>query len=232
MRRQGWLALGLALFGFLAVVVLSDPPPADPTTNVPERARLATLIQREQARTQTLRDETQILRDAIDDVQRGATDIEDVQVQIDAARERAGLDPVEGPGLVVTLDDSSLEEAPSGNRNDLLIHSGDVHAVVNGLWEAGAQAISVNGERVVATSALLCVGNTLLINGTVHSPPYEFTAIGPPEDLRPRFESDPLVERFRDDADEFVLGFDIEEADDLAAPAFEGSTGLSYAEQR
>lgn len=232
MRGRGWIALGLALFGFLGVVALKDAPPADPTTNVAERVSLAELIEREQERTETLREQTRRLRDEIDDVQRAATGVENVESQIDAARERAGLEPVEGPGLVVTLTDSSLPRSPSGNRNDLLIHSGDVHAVVNGLWEAGAHAISVNDERVVATSALLCVGNTLLINGTVHSPPYEFTAIGPPEDLRPRFESDPLVERFREEAREFDLGFEIEEAADLVVPEFEGSTALSHAEQR
>lgn len=232
MRRQGWLAVGLALFGFLMVVALRNAPPADPTTNVPERSRLASLIEREQSRTQQLREETRQLQDAIDGVQERASGTDDLAKQLDTAREHAGLEPVSGPGLVVTLTDSSLEEAPSGNRNDLLIHSGDVHAVVNGLWGAGAQAISVNGERIVATSALLCVGNTLLINGTVHSPPYEFLAIGPPDELREGYESDPLVERFADDAEEFGLGFDVEAATDLVVPGFEGSSSLHYAEER
>jgi len=231
-RRHGWLAFGLALFGFLVVVALRDAPPADPTTNVPERARLASLIEREQSRTQALREQTRQLQDAIDNVQRRTSGTDDVAGRLETARERAGLDGVSGPGLVVTLTDSSFEESPSGNRNDLLIHSGDVHAIVNGLWEAGAQAISVNGERIVATSALLCVGNTLLINGTVHSPPYEFLAIGAPDDLRRDFESDPLVERFADDAEEFGLGFDVEESTDLVVPAFEGSSSLHYAEER
>lgn len=232
MRARAWLTVGFALVGFLAVVILRDPPPADPTTDVPERARLATLIQRESSRTSSLRDETAILRGAIDDVQSGDTEVSDVRDQIDAARARAGLAPVTGDGLVVTLRDSSLPRAPSGNRNDLLIHSGDVHAVVNGLWGAGAEAVSVNGERVVATSALLCVGNTLLINGTVHSPPYVFTAIGPPDLLEERFNDDELVQRLRRDAEAFQLGFDVQPAGALEAPAFEGAVALEFATQR
>ncbi len=232
MRDRGWLVLGLACVGFIAVLVFRDPPPADPTTDVPERARLATLIQREQSRAEVLREETAILRGAIDDVQSGAAQVEAVREQVDAARTRAGFEPSEGDGLVVTLRDSSLAKAPSGNRNDLLIHSGDVHAVVNGLWGAGAGAIAVNGERVVATSALLCVGNTLLIDGTVHSPPYVFTAIGPPEVMLERFGEDELVDRFGRDAEAFRLGFDVEVGTDLEVPAYEGSAALEFAEQR
>lgn len=230
-RTRGWLALAAGLVGFLGVVVLSDPPPADPTTDVPERARLASLIQREQDRTEALRAESQALRADVDALT-GVDDDPGVRAQLESARARAGLAPVTGPGLEVTLTDSSLPRSPSGNRNDLLIHSGDVHAVVNGLWEAGAQAIAVNDERVVATSALLCVGNTLLINGTVHSPPYEFVAVGPPEDMRSRFEDDPLVERFAEDASQFELGFDVEVAEELTVPGFEGSVNLSHAEPR
>jgi uncharacterized protein YlxW (UPF0749 family) len=70
-----------------------------------------------------------------------------------------------------TPDDSSLRQLPTGNLNDLVIHSQDVQAVVNGLWKAGAEAVAINGQRLVSTSAVLCVGNTLLLNGTVHSPP-------------------------------------------------------------
>lgn len=232
MRDRAWLAVGFVVLGFLAVVILRDQPPADPTTDVPERVRLADLIERESSRTERLRAETSVLRKAVDDVQSGATDVSDVHDQIEAARARAGLAPVTGDGIVVTLRDSSLERAPSGNRNDLLIHSGDVHAVVNGLWSAGAEAVSVNGERVVATSALLCVGNTLLINGTVHSPPYEFTAIGPPDLLEERFEDDDLVQRLRRDAEAFQLGFDVEKAANLEAPPFEGALTVEHATQR
>src|SRR5436189_127421 len=75
-----------------------------------------------------------------------------------------GLAAMRGPGLKVTLDDSKLDKPPAGNVNDLVIHSQDVQAVVNALWQAGAEAVAINGQRLVGTSAVLCVGNTLLLN--------------------------------------------------------------------
>jgi len=133
---------------------------------------------------------------------------------------------VRGAGLKVSLDDSLLSSAPSGNVNDLVIHSQDVQAVVNALWRAGAEAMAINNQRLVGTSAVLCVGNTLLLNGTVHSPPYVVSAVGA---VRDRFEADPLVRRLRSDAESFGLRVSVERADALVLPAFTGATTLRYA---
>ena len=85
----------------------------------------------------------------------------------------------------------------------------------------------MNGQRVVPTSAVLCVGNTLLINGTVHSPPFRFTALG--ADLHGAFMGDPLVERFAEDADRFKLGFKVEERDRVSVPAYTGTSKVRFA---
>jgi uncharacterized protein YlxW (UPF0749 family) len=130
--------------------------------------------------------------------------------------------------LKVTLNDSRLPSPPTGgNVNDLVIHSQDVQAVANGLWGAGAEALAVNAQRVVPTSAILCVGNTLLINGTVHSPPFRFVALG--AGLRTPFMADPLVARFAEDADRFKLGFKVEEKDRLSVPAYTGTSKVRFA---
>ena len=128
--------------------------------------------------------------------------------------------------MVVSLSDSDLVESPSGNVNDLVIHSEDVRAVVNALWRAGAEAMSVNGQRLVGTSAVVCVGNTLLVNGTVHSPPYVVTAIGAE---RSRFDADPLMRRLRREAVAFRLGFSAESAADLEVAGFEGAVAFTHA---
>ena len=126
----------------------------------------------------------------------------------------------------VTLDDSELDRAPTGNVNDLVVHSQDVQAVVNALWKAGAEAMAINGQRLVSTSAVLCVGNTLLLNGTVHSPPYTVSAVGAGKD---RFEADSLVRRLHDDATTFGLRFSVARMDDVEVPAYRGATSLTYA---
>ena len=228
-RSRFLLALSLIGIGFLVAVAVQARP-ADPEARVPERYRLAALIQREQELTTDLRREVDLLRADVERLVSAAGSREAGA----AARERelsratmtAGLVAVRGPGLQVTLDDSLLEEAPSGDVNDLVIHSQDVQAVVNAVWRAGAEAVSINGQRLVSTSAVLCVGNTLLLNGTVHSPPYTVSAVGA---VRDRFEADPLVERLHEDAKSYGLRFAVTRHDDVEVPAYQGATTLSYA---
>ncbi len=134
----------------------------------------------------------------------------------------AGLTAVTGPGVRIVLRDSTLRSSPSGDPNDLVIHEQDLQAVVNALWAAGAEAIAINGERITGTSAIRCVGNTLLLHGSVYSPPYRIAAVGNETALRKGLDEDPLVERFRIAVEEFRLGFDVGVVQRLDVPAFRG----------
>jgi uncharacterized protein YlxW (UPF0749 family) len=216
-----------AVVGFLVMTAHLNPLPGQVTVRAPERERLASLIRVEQDRSSGLRFTADDLRRQVAGFQKSHGKGAGPSTALATMRERMGLVAAEGPGLVVTLDDSSDRESPSGNLNDLVIHSQDVQAVANGLWGAGAEALAVNGQRVVPTSAVLCVGNTLLINGTVHSPPFRFTALG--ADLHSAFTGDPLVERFAEDADRFKLGFKVEERDRLNVPAYTGTSKVRFA---
>ena len=83
----------------------------------------------------------------------------------------------------VRLDDAKLVsgEVPDGaDPDDYVIHQQDVQAVVNALWAGGAEAMMLQDQRVISTSAVRCVGNTLILQGRVYSPPYVITAIGDP----------------------------------------------------
>jgi uncharacterized protein YlxW (UPF0749 family) len=217
-----------AVVGFLVMTAHLNPLPGQVSVRAPERERLASLIRVEESRSTELRLTADDLRRQVASFQRvrgpgGAGQ----PAALTTMRERMGLVAAEGPGMVVTLDDSSDRQSPSGNLNDLVIHSQDVQAVANGLWAAGAEALAVNGQRVVPTSAILCVGNTLLINGTVHSPPFRFTAIG--AGLHTAFMGDPLVARFAEDADRFKLGFKVEDKDRLMVPAYTGTSKVRFA---
>lgn len=219
-----------ALIGFLLVTARLNPQPGDVTRKVPERERLTTLIRVEQQRSARLRASADELRTQVQSFERptGLGGDASGVPGLENARLVMGLVSVSGPGLVVTLDDSSLRESPSGNLNDLVIHSQDVQAAANGLWSAGAEALAVSGQRVVPTSAILCVGNTLLINGTVHSPPYRFLAVG--RDLKDEFLSNSLVQRLADDADRFDLGFEVEERESVTVPAYRGAATVRFAQ--
>lgn len=223
------MGVACLMLAFLGMVVLRSEP-ADPASRLPQRYRLADLIQGEVGQTADLRAQVLGLRADLE-AQRARRltsegGITNLERQLEATKLTAGLTALGGPGLKVTLDDSSLREPPAGaNVNDLVVHSEDVQAVVNALWRSGAQAMSINGQRLVSTSAVLCVGNTLLLNGTVHSPPFVVTAIGA---NRERFEGDRLVRRLRDDAGRFSRRFSIER-DSLEVPAYTGSTKAASA---
>ncbi len=229
-RARPAVIVGFGLLGFLAVVAIRSQP-ADPDARLPRRFRLVGLIHREQAQAVDLRAEADRLRDRLTAIRRDAatrhSGSADADRQLNGIEANNGLVAVTGPGVKVTLDDSSMKQSPTGNVNDLVIHSQDVQAVANGLWGAGAEALAVNGQRVVPTSAILCVGNTLLINGTVHSPPFRFTALG--AQLHTAFTNDPLVQRFAEDADRFKLGFKVEDKDRVDVPAYTGTTQVRFA---
>ncbi|MGE5391988.1 MAG: DUF881 domain-containing protein [Deltaproteobacteria bacterium] len=136
----------------------------------------------------------------------------------------AGLVPVKGPGVIVSLDDSldPLQNDPG----DYLIHDNDVLSVVNELKAAGAEAISVNGQRIVAMSEIRCAGPTILVNMTKVAPPFEIKAIGDPEILQSSM-------RIKGGYLEYMqirgIRADVQKAEILEIPAYQGTINLKFA---
>lgn len=95
----------------------------------------------------------------------------------------ANLTPLAGPGVIVTLDDSKLPGKPGENQNLYLIHDDDLLKVINELKAAGAEALAVNEQRLIATSEIRCAGPTVSVNNHRSSPPYIVKAIGDPKTL-------------------------------------------------
>ncbi len=90
-----------------------------------------------------------------------------------------------GTGLTVTLDDApagALDKTypglPQPTPDDLVVHQQDLQAVVNALWSGGAVAVKLMDQRIISTSAVRCVGNVLILQDRVYSPPYSVTAVG------------------------------------------------------
>lgn len=147
----------------------------------------------------------------------------------------AGLTPVHGPGLTVTLDDAPRGPdgaLPPGARNvdDVVVHQQDVQAVVNGLWAGGAEAMSIMGQRIIATGAVRCVGNVLLLYGRTYSPPYRITAVGDPDRMRAALDRQPGVRLYRTAATYFGLEYDVHDEQDVTLPGYDGPIRLNYAE--
>ena len=192
------------------------------------------LIEAEDARASSIRRE-------LDDLRKRLNELESADAQSISALDRlrsaagvlapfAGTAAVRGPGLRVELRDSPLRTSPTGDPNDLVVHQQDIQAVVNALWASGAEALTVNGERITAASAIRCVGNTLLLHGNVYSPPYIVEAVGDPTRLRDGLDADPLLDTLREAVDDFRVGFDVRTVGRIDAPAFRGVIGDRYAE--
>ena len=157
-----------------------------------------------------------------------------VQRQNRALAPQAGLTPVVGPGLRVTLDDAprgTIGENRPGNPapNDLVVHQQDVQAVVNALWRGGASAVQVMDQRIVSTSAVRCVGNTLILQGRVYSPPFVVSATGDAAQMRTSLDRDRTLAIYREYVDLYGLGFAVRAESTMTIPAFTGSIAPSVA---
>ena len=105
----------------------------------------------------------------------------------------------------------------------------DVQAVVNALWRAGARGMMLMDQRVVSTSAVRCVGNTLILQGRVYSPPFTIKAIGDPVKLKAALDDDEAVKIYKQYVDLVGLGYDVKTEQNASFPAFTGSLSLKYA---
>lgn len=96
---------------------------------------------------------------------------------------QAGVTPLEGQGILITLNDSSKPARVGEDQNSYVIHDEDILRVVNELRAAGAKAISINGQRLIATSEIRCAGPTLSVNNVRSSAPFEIRAVGDKKNL-------------------------------------------------
>ena len=153
---------------------------------------------------------------------------------ITALQDEAGLTPVTGRALSVALDDAPVREPDDPlwqtmSPDDVIVHQEDVQAVVNALWRGGADAVQVMDQRLIATSSIQCVGNTLLLQGRVYSPPFVITAVGPVKRMRASLRDDPGVTAYRGWADAVGLGYDVTVTPDLTIPGYEGPIAMEHA---
>lgn len=110
-----------------------------------------------------------------------------------------------------------------------MVHQQDIQAVLNALWGAGAEAIALQDQRLIATSAPRCVGNTLLLDGRTYSPPYTVTAIGDPTALSAALAADPQIRLYKQYVIRFGLGYTEQSADDLELPGYSRPVRMRYA---
>ncbi|MDA5108773.1 MULTISPECIES: DUF881 domain-containing protein [Brevibacillus] len=143
--------------------------------------------------------------------------------QLEAARMMAGVVPVEGPGVVVTMQDSQ-NAANSADVTNYIVHEQDVRLVVNELRAAGAEAISINGQRLVSNSSIRCVGPTIIVNGIKSAAPFVITAIGDPNTLESALNlPGGVLQTLRD-----FVQIEVAKKDKVTLPAFVGDAKTKH----
>ena len=240
-RPSAWRALGVlaaALAGFLFATSAHTARGYD-LRSTANRSRVTDLIASQQRTVDGLAATAARLRgeveDATADAARGNARIRSLTRTNERLGVAVGLGPLRGPGISVALDDAprlAPGEQPPGNPtpDDRVVHEQDVLAVINALWSGGADAVTVMGERIIGTSAVRCVGNTLLLHGNVYSPPFVVAAIGDPARLQDALEASRGVQLFRTYVAAYGLGYVVETLPDLHVAAYDGALQLNHAE--
>jgi uncharacterized protein YlxW (UPF0749 family) len=189
-----------------------------------EKERYAEL----EARVAELTEEVAALSEQVDD-----DTVKRLQAEVDELKDPAGLTPRSGPGVTVTLSDAPEEVVESSTRdlNLLVVHQQDIQAVVNAMWKGGATAVTIQGQRVVSTTGIKCEGNSVMLQGVPYPQPYVIEAVGDPGELTTSIAEDDYLQVYRDQSEipDIAVGWDLEIADELTAPAYDGLLDLSYA---
>ncbi|MCW2659418.1 MAG: rane protein [Mycobacterium sp.] len=221
-RRSPW-RFGVPLVCLLAGLLLAATHAVSGGGEIrrSDAPRLVDLVREAQSSVDHLRAQRDELAKKIDSAHGRSTDAA-LAAMLRRSAElagEAGMDPVHGPGLVVTLQDAQRDAngrfPRDASPDDLVVHQQDIQAVLNGLWSAGAEAIQMQDQRIIATSVPRCVGNTLLLNGRTYSPPYTITAIGNPAAMLAALAAAPLVILYKQYVVRFGLGYSEEVKSDV-----------------
>ncbi|MFI5797077.1 DUF881 domain-containing protein [Streptomyces sp. NPDC051677] len=176
-----------------------------------------------------LRDDVESLAEADD----GSTKAQDDKLA--GLEKNAGTQKLKGKAVTVTLNDAppnataKLPGYPEPQPDYLVIHQQDLQAVVNALWQGGAQGIKVMDQRLISTSAVRCVGNTLILQGRVYSPPYKIQAVGDPEKLQQALADSPAIQNYMVYVNVYGLGWKVTEDGTVTLPGYSGTVDLHYA---
>jgi uncharacterized protein YlxW (UPF0749 family) len=229
-RGRGRVLVGLtmAVAGVLLAVTY-DQAAATAQGRQQVRAALVSDIQRDSSVTDDLATQLEELREDVtttrDELLAASAVGQRALDDLARAEEAAAALPVTGPGLLVTLAnaDAEADDDPVGGATEEdtrgRVRDGDLQLVVNALWAAGAEAVSINGQRLGPTTAIRFAGEAVLVDFRPVTNPYEVSAIGDPGTLSANFLASPEVGALAVISETFDLRFEFAQEDELNLPA-------------
>lgn len=228
-RHMPWaIALVFVVLGFMLSMQFKVTKAAQlkDTTSFMRAQELAQELDKVEGERDKLSGELEDLRTQMTKVVNNQTEYKDLAQQLEQAQVHAGLVSMQGPGVTVEMRDSTRSVTAGENANNFILHDGDILQVVNELFATGAEAISINDQRVTARTEIRCVGPVITINGVRTAPPVMIKAIGNADDLE-------RVVNMKDGLKESLMQWGIQvsvrKEAALTVPAFKGSLQLQYA---
>lgn len=195
---------------------------------------LVGLVSEQRGQVHELHQQTRTLQSQVDTLaeQVSGMRVQRLQRQVNRLGVAAGTRALVGPGLVVTLNDAPRGQPvpPGTDPNLLLVHQQDLQAVINALWAGGAEGISLQGQRIISTTGVKCVGNTVVLQGVPYSPPYRIVGLGNSRAMYRSLLSSPAVQNYRDYIPPpYNLGWSLKSERRLGIPAFSGPLAAQFA---
>ncbi|HEX7739873.1 MAG TPA: DUF881 domain-containing protein [Marmoricola sp.] len=234
----GWRPVTLGVFaiaGFLVVTSAINSHGLD--LRASGVTDLSTVLLHEKSQVDQAQKDVAALSAQVNDLTGSVSDrgVAKVRRKIDRLKAPAGFAAASGPGVTVQLDDapkavlSSAMQEQAVTADELVVHQQDIQAVVNTLWGAGAEAITIQGQRVISTTGIKCVGNTVVLHGVPYSPPYVISAIGDTTKLLAGITASPYIQAYLTYVKHYQLGWKVTTSEDLDMPAYKGTSDLRYA---
>lgn len=226
----GVRVLTLVLVGFLLAVAYQYAAAAQPDTDK-ARAGLVADVKARRSSADGLQKQDDQLRQRVSRERDEAIDDSGERTRLRDLEAATGTVPVRGSGVVVTLSDGPPPVDPVTGKgsadNPGRVLDRDLQAVSNQLWQLGAEAIAINGERLTATSTIRAAGDAILVDFRPVTAPYEVSAIGP-ADLADTFGASATARQFRRYVSAYRMKFSVRQRDDVTLPAA-GEPSLRYA---
>lgn len=169
-----------------------------------------------------LKKEIKTLQLSIDQIQKDSEDSALTKDEVEDLRNKkvlAGLTKLNGPGLIITLDDSKTV----ATSDESIIHAADLRDIINTLWGGGAEAISINNQRIVINSAIDCIVNLILVNNTRIAAPFKIEAIGNQNKMFAKVSGATSLQDLFQRKREQGITFIIQRNNDITVPAYDGS---------
>jgi uncharacterized protein YlxW (UPF0749 family) len=225
--------LASAMLGFLLTLQIQTAMNRPPATPEYSRDLSAVTIQRLEVEQKSLKDSIARLRARIVTQQQaatsGASSLSSLTQEMERQRLAAGMLAPRGPGVSVILDDSTKPMPAGDEAANYLIHDFELRDVASLLWLAGAEAVAINDERLVASTSIYCVGSTIIVNNTRLSPPFEIRALGNPSQLEDALKDPGTLKKIKSRSNLYGIQFKYAQSKEMTLPAFTGGFAIKYA---